>query len=161
MSVLRRFVVVVLVVLCCATGASAATSLTSSKAGAIAAAALTKRYGAEFSGRQGYRSACSRVTSTQYRCAVSWKTASAAYAGTVTVRGATASIAVTRKTVAPKPTASNCDPNYKGACLDPNASDYDCQGGSGNGPKYTGTVTVVGSDPFDLDRDGDGIACAS
>jgi hypothetical protein len=57
------------------------------------------------------------------------------------------------------PPASNCDPNYKGACLDPNASDYDCEGGSGDGPKYTGTVTVVGSDHYDLDRDGDGTGC--
>src|SRR4051812_3020097 len=52
-----------------------------------------------------------------------------------------------------------CDPNYAGACLDPNASDYDCEGGSGNGPKYTGAVRVVGDDPFGLDRDGDGYAC--
>jgi hypothetical protein len=58
----------------------------------------------------------------------------------------------------PEPQPS-CDPSYKGACLDPNASDYDCEGGSGDGPEYTGTVTVVGSDHYDLDRDGDGIAC--
>jgi hypothetical protein len=53
----------------------------------------------------------------------------------------------------------SCDPNYKGACLDPNAGDYDCEGGSGDGPKYTGIVRSVGSDPFDLDRDGDGVGC--
>jgi hypothetical protein len=52
-----------------------------------------------------------------------------------------------------------CDPNYQGACLDPDARDYDCEGGSGDGPKYTGTVRVVGSDPYDLDRDGDGTGC--
>lgn len=55
--------------------------------------------------------------------------------------------------------ASQCDPNYAGACLDPNSPDYDCEGGSGDGPDYTGTVQVVGADPYDLDRDGDGIAC--
>jgi hypothetical protein len=55
--------------------------------------------------------------------------------------------------------APACDPNYAGACLDPNSEDYDCEGGSGNGPDYTGTVRVVGADPYDLDRDGDGIAC--
>lgn len=55
--------------------------------------------------------------------------------------------------------ASQCDPNYEGACLDPNSSDYDCAGGSGDGPDYTGTVRVVGDDIHDLDRDGDGIAC--
>ena len=55
---------------------------------------------------------------------------------------------------------SGCDPNYKGACLDPNASDYDCAGGSGNGPKYVeGPVQVVGSDTYGLDRDGDGTGC--
>lgn len=42
--------------------------------------------------------------------------------------------------------ASNCDPNYTGACV-PIASDVDCAGGSGNGPAYVqGPVTVVGKD---------------
>jgi hypothetical protein len=54
-----------------------------------------------------------------------------------------------------------CDPNYSGACV-PIASDVDCAGGSGNGPAYVqGPVRVVGSDIYDLDRDGDGIACDS
>jgi hypothetical protein len=53
----------------------------------------------------------------------------------------------------------NCDPNYTGACLDPSSPDYDCEGGSGDGPDYTGRVEVVGDDHFDLDRDGDGVAC--
>jgi hypothetical protein len=52
----------------------------------------------------------------------------------------------------------NCDPNYSG-CLDPNAYDYDCAGGSGDGPRYTGEVQVLGDDHFDLDRDGDGVGC--
>ena len=55
--------------------------------------------------------------------------------------------------------SGNCHPSYKGACLDPNASDYDCAGGSGNGPKYTGPVRVVGYDEFGLDADGDGYGC--
>jgi hypothetical protein len=55
--------------------------------------------------------------------------------------------------------ASKCDSSYEGACLDPNASDYDCAGGSGNGPKYTGPVRVVGPDHYGLDADGDGYAC--
>jgi hypothetical protein len=54
-----------------------------------------------------------------------------------------------------------CDPNYAGACLDPNSSDYDCEGGSGDGPDYTGSVEVVGRDPYGLDHDGDGYACDS
>lgn len=53
---------------------------------------------------------------------------------------------------------SNCTPGYS-PCL-PYASDYDCAGGSGNGPKYVyGTVRVTGSDPYDLDPDGDGYGC--
>lgn len=55
--------------------------------------------------------------------------------------------------------ASECDPSYSGACLDPYAYDYDCEGGSGDGPAYTGTVSVVGEDHFDLDRDSDGVGC--
>jgi hypothetical protein len=41
----------------------------------------------------------------------------------------------------------------------PIASDVDCLGGSGNGPEYVGTVTVIGPDVYDLDRDGDGVGC--
>ena len=59
----------------------------------------------------------------------------------------------------PEPATPDCHPSYAGACLDPDASDYDCCGGSGNGPEYTGRVTVVGPDVFDLDRDSDGIGC--
>jgi resuscitation-promoting factor RpfB len=51
----------------------------------------------------------------------------------------------------------NCTRGYS-PCLPP-ASDYDCRGGSGNGPGYTGPVRVTGSDPYDLDRDRDGRAC--
>ena len=54
---------------------------------------------------------------------------------------------------------NKCHGSYKGRCLRANASDYDCRGGSGNGPYYTGLVRVVGPDVFDLDRDGDGIGC--
>jgi hypothetical protein len=55
---------------------------------------------------------------------------------------------------------SHCDPNYSGACLDPNASDYDCAGGGGDGPRFVqGPVRVVGSDHFRLDGNGDGTGC--
>jgi len=56
------------------------------------------------------------------------------------------------------PPKQSCHPSYSG-CLNPNASDYDCAGGSGNGPYYTGTVRVVGPDVFGLDRDNDGWGC--
>ena len=59
--------------------------------------------------------------------------------------------------------SSDCDPNYEGACLKPDSPDYDCEGGSGDGPDYTGPVQRIGDDPYDLDlgldRDGDGAAC--
>jgi hypothetical protein len=54
----------------------------------------------------------------------------------------------------------SCDPNYEGACLNPNAADYDCAGGSGNGPEYVeGPVQVVGTDVYGLDGNGDGEGC--
>ena len=62
----------------------------------------------------------------------------------------------------PPPTtpSRSCHPSYEGACLDPTASDYDCAGGSGNGPRYVqGPVKVRPPDPFDLDADNDGLGC--
>ena len=60
--------------------------------------------------------------------------------------------------VPPVSDTPNCDPNYSG-CV-PIASDVDCAGGSGNGPAYVqGPVTIIGTDIYRLDRDGDGIAC--
>ncbi|PJE74634.1 MAG: hypothetical protein COV01_00395 [Candidatus Taylorbacteria bacterium CG10_big_fil_rev_8_21_14_0_10_41_48] len=53
---------------------------------------------------------------------------------------------------------TNCHPSYSG-CLRADASDYDCIGGSGNGPYYAGPVRVTGPDVFGLDRDGDGWGC--
>jgi hypothetical protein len=55
---------------------------------------------------------------------------------------------------------TSCHPSYQGACLKEGIGDYDCAGGSGNGPNYvSGPVRVVGYDEFDLDRDGDGVGC--
>jgi hypothetical protein len=59
----------------------------------------------------------------------------------------------------PKPVPeASCHPSYD-PCLDPNASDYDCDGGSGDGPEYTGFVNVKGPDDYGLDSDGDGMGC--
>lgn len=55
--------------------------------------------------------------------------------------------------------AADCHGSYAGVCV-PIASDVDCEGGSGDGPAYVrGPLRVVGEDVYDLDRDGDGIAC--
>jgi hypothetical protein len=44
-------------------------------------------------------------------------------------------------------------------CLPP-APDYDCLGGTGDGPEYvSGPVRVSGFDPYGLDYKGDGIGC--
>jgi hypothetical protein len=67
---------------------------------------------------------------------------------------------VIRTVVPPPPPPQDCTSGYS-PCLTP-ASDYDCAGGSGNGPEYAyGPVYVTGSDPYDLDSDGDGVACES
>lgn len=40
------------------------------------------------------------------------------------------------------------------------SADYDCLGGGGDGPYFVkGPVRVGWDDPYDLDRDGDGIGC--
>lgn len=61
---------------------------------------------------------------------------------------------------APEPPPSNdCTPGYD-PCIPP-GSDVDCAGGSGNGPRYVeGPVYVTGSDPYGLDGNHDGVACA-
>jgi len=61
--------------------------------------------------------------------------------------------------LAPEAESSECDPNYQLECLDPGAPDYDCLGGTGDGPLYSGYVIVVGEDHFGLDRDGNGEGC--
>ena len=53
-----------------------------------------------------------------------------------THRQHSSSVPVAEASSEPAPEESECDSNYEGDCLDPNASDYDCEGGSGNGPDY-------------------------
>jgi hypothetical protein len=61
--------------------------------------------------------------------------------------------------IVPSETSQNCEPGYS-PCL-PRLYDYDCKNGQGDGPGFTGKVKVTGNDPYDLDRDGDGIGCTS
>lgn len=51
-----------------------------------------------------------------------------------------------------------CNANYSG-CLSVDQGDYDCRGGNGSGPNFTGRVRVLGYDQYDLDGDGNGIGC--
>jgi hypothetical protein len=148
--------------------------LTVAKARSVLAQFLRRDYGKRFSLRRNYGRSCYRYSTPKVRCYVRWvyKTRYR-YSGYVTMQkdpdhpaSLLYTTAIHRKRLhqrpkpAPKPVSprSSCDPNYSG-CLDPNASDYDCAGGSGDGPKYTGEVRVLGNDHYDLDRDGDGIAC--
>lgn len=58
------------------------------------------------------------------------------------------------------PDGEECEPSYPDACLDPNAYDYDCLGGPGNGPEYiAGPLTVLPPDPFGLDHNHNGLGC--
>jgi len=81
---------------------------------------------------------------------------------TVTVAQAPPVVRTTPPRPVPPPTAapSNCDPSYPDVCLKTGIGDYDCAGGSGNGPNYVrGPIRVLPPDPFDLDHDGNGIGC--
>lgn len=66
----------------------------------------------------------------------------------------------------PPPTTSNCHPSYPDVCIPFGSADYDCAGGSGNGPNYIqGPIRVrhdvPDPDPHGLDRDKDGVGCES
>ena len=62
----------------------------------------------------------------------------------------------------PPPPAAGLGPGCHASytpCV-PVAGDADCEGGGGNGPAYvSGPVRIIGPDVYELDRDGDGIAC--
>ena len=69
----------------------------------------------------------------------------------------------------PKPPPSP-EPHYAGPdctlgydpCLPDYGADYDCAGGPGDGPHYSGKVNVQrGMDIYDLDRDETGLGCES
>jgi hypothetical protein len=65
------------------------------------------------------------------------------------------------------PSESTESPSDGGSCQGykpciPPGDDVDCEGGSGDGPRYVeGPVSVNGSDPYGLDNDGDGVGCES
>ena len=65
---------------------------------------------------------------------------------------------------APRPPPTDppqtCDPSYPNVCPDHAVGDYDCAGGTGNGPGYVeGPIRVLPPDPFGLDGNGDGWGC--
>ncbi len=59
-----------------------------------------------------------------------------------------------------QPLEQECDPSYPDVCIPVGADDYDCLGGTGDGPNYIeGPLQVLPPDPHGLDPDGDGTAC--
>jgi hypothetical protein len=165
---------------------SAVPPLTVAEGKATVTAVLHEKFGGRFTDRIGFRRDCYRLLTSTVRCRVRWDHGDWRYSGAVdmkndpddpessilyrtTVRrtrlhksaSGSAPSSPTPSNPTPSP-SSSCDPSYKGACLRPNVSDYDCAGGSGDGPYYVqGPITVVGDDHYDLDRDGDGSACES
>jgi hypothetical protein len=56
----------------------------------------------------------------------------------------------------------DCTAGYSPCLVYHGGADYDCYGGTGDGPYYTEpgvTYTVTGSDPYGLDGDNDGRGC--
>ncbi len=85
--------------------------------------------------------------------------------GTDLLPGKTVKLVVAKKIPEPTqtatPTQPDCTPGFS-PCLPMGPSDYDCSGGSGDGPAYTKpgvTYRVTGSDPYGLDSDNDGYGC--
>ncbi|MGH3427299.1 MAG: hypothetical protein ACRD3Q_16595 [Terriglobales bacterium] len=69
---------------------------------------------------------------------------------------------VLKKKPAPSGGGGNCTPGYLPCLIYHGGADYDCAGGSGNGPYYTkpGVVyRVTGSDPYGLDANHNGLGC--
>jgi hypothetical protein len=133
---------------------------------------LREKFGVRFTVRRAFERDCYRLLTSTVRCRVRWDHAPWRYSGAVDMKNDPAdpensilyrtTIRRTRLGARAPARSPSCDPSYKGACLKPNVSDYDCAGGSGDGPYYAqGPITVVGDDHYDLDRDGDGIACES
>jgi hypothetical protein len=140
---------------------------------------LRDKFHGRFTHRKHYKGSCYRYSSQKVRCRVRWDYKNRyRYSGSITMRNDpddpegsflyTTSIKrkrfhhprrhATPRPQAPSRPAPSCDSNYSG-CLDPDAYDYDCLGGSGDGPRYTGPVRVIGDDHYGLDRDGDGVGC--
>jgi hypothetical protein len=135
-------------------------------------AVLREKFGRRFTDRLGFKRDCYRLMTSTVRCRVRWDHGQWRYSGTVDMKNDPDDpensmlyrTAIHRTRLGPPAPAPSptCDSSYKGACLKPNVSDYDCGGGSGDGPYYVqGPITVVGDDHYDLDRDGDGVACES
>lgn len=135
-------------------------------------AALRDEHTVAFRHHRRFTRSCYRLGRNRVRCRVCWINGRFRYSGKVTLRNdlddppvITWNTTLHRKRIhkpkpkPPAPVQPSCEPGYS-PCLKPDVSDYDCAGGTGDGPYYVeGPVYITGSDPYDLDRDGDGVAC--
>lgn len=146
-------------------------AMTIAEAKSYVAGALKDRYGSRFH-RGSLTRACTRLSSEKVRCRVAWRKNPYRYTGSVTLWNDPddpaesylyrASVSRKRTSTSTKrsssgggrPAGPSCNPNYTGVCL-PLSGDVDCGDISARG------FRSIGSDPFRLDGDGDGIACES
>ena len=99
-----------------------------------------------------------KTTTTAAPTTTTTSTTTTTAAPTTTTTASTTTTTAAPTTVAPAAVAPIRDCQGYNPCIEP-GPDVDCAGGSGNGPRYSGPVSVTGSDPYDLDRDGDGRGC--
>jgi len=107
----------------------------------------------------GHRVGCSRA---RYREETVRKTITAiALAVVLGITGLGSTLSASAADQSVQTRARSCTPGYR-PCIANRASDVDCYGGSGNGPRYTraGVVyRVRGADRYGLDADNDGRGC--
>jgi hypothetical protein len=150
-------------------------AMTISEARSDVPVVLRKEYGSRFA-RSTLTRACLRASSRKVRCRVAWRKSPYKYSGAVTLwygdddaANDYATFTYTRQirrtrikgrsssggsTPASLPARPSCNPNYTGVCL-PLTGDVNC------GDITARNFGSVGSDPFRLDGDHDGIACES
>jgi hypothetical protein len=127
----------------------------------ISTAAITGPSAAQIkTAKKAAHRAAAQARKAEHRAAAKAARKAAAHRKAVAARKAAAA-AAKKKKAATTP-VSNCTPGYSPCLAYHDGADYDCAGGSGNGPYYTesGVVyTVTGSDPYGLDSDGDRQGC--
>jgi hypothetical protein len=83
-------------------------------------------------------------------------------AGTEVRPGRTIRLVISKGPKPQPPPQQNCTSGYSPCLVYHGGADYDCYGGSGDGPYYTEpgvTYTISGSDPYGLDGNDNGFGC--
>jgi hypothetical protein len=143
---------------------------TISEAKSYSSDALKEKYGSRFS-KSSFTRSCARLSSQKVRCQVAWRKKPYKYSGRIDMWNDPDDVgsyiyrtsikrsrikSTTKKTSMRRssPAKPSCNPNYTGVCLQ-NGGDVNC------GDISATDFRSVGSDPFRLDGDGDGVACES